>query len=225
VTLAEDLRDYIERIVEPVSIADITNLDELSPAAPRRRRSRLVIAAVVTLLICATAVLLLRSGDDSSSIRPTDAGPMALTASGPADCSRLSRFNVISAVTLSNGHEVCIVRDGAGAAVYFDGVKSLGGSGDLATGSIAGGVGLVGNEFIFGASMPDNADAIRFTMCDGRSVVTRPISGQPPRFAFAQIPVGHGSDPAPVKSTQLLDANLDPIGPSNTLSPCTTART
>ncbi len=190
--LAESLRDYVDGIVEPITLEEATgsSVVETSRSQPRSRRRMLVGAAVAIAALAATALVVRNVQSESPTVRPASSPPaVALHPTGPADCASVLTpdSRLLLGTTLDNGHRVCVTETATATTFFFDGHPGL------TTGvvddriSAFGGIGAVNGDLIVAGNIPRSAARLRITFCSGRSLDVPAANSEPPRFVFAAI--------------------------------------
>ena len=213
---SSDLGRYIDGIVEPVAITEVTGLRQ--PTAVGRHRNRrialVVGAAVVLACVIATLVLVIRSSREQPLPKAATA-PRTLTVIGSADCSALQGPNVriLLPVTLSNGHEVCVTDDDTTTTVYLDGNRGLTFTGGSLNVRAFGVIGRAGQGYVIGGDIGLNADGLRITFCNGKTVDLPNVNPGDPAFVFAYVPATRTGAAENWKYSQPLDAQGKPLEP------------
>jgi hypothetical protein len=208
-----DLRDYIDGIVDPIAMSEVTRLHEPSVVTVHTTRRRAIaIGAVVALICVGSGFLLLRHLSREPGAHEVSRAPTALTATGPADCTAFQSARIILPVTLSNGHAICVTDDDTTTTVYLDGKRGLTFTGGSLNTRAFGVIGRAGQSFVIGGDIGLNAQGLRVTFCDGKRIDLPNVNHGDPAFVFAQVPITR-SGAANWKYSQPLDAKGAPLEP------------
>jgi hypothetical protein len=229
--LEQDIHDYVHAAFQSVSIpVDETEVGaaQVVEAAlvPRRHthaKSKLTLIAAAVVLVTAMVLgfALLRSSPTEPTIAPTRQLAMqALTATGPADCSSVTKTGdtTLLAVTVNGGHAICVTQNGNSTAAYFDGKPggSTSGLTPLGEGTWSmGGLATAKGRFYDLANLLNNAGSLRLTFCNGKTLDLHPLNSTNPRFVAARYDLRKLGHPSP----QQLDTTGRPIGDAHPPSP------